>query len=252
MIIKYYRNISMINIITIGFRCTTDKILDLYNMRKFSGPFSSLLVDLETSLILLKTNFKDYFTDIKKIKHNGDIKYLSHWRMTKEFWVNTKFTECIQNKNIYDLSRYLIWNHHNMYKQDIIETFKRRINRIITLLNNDNCILLFIGKIYKDNNIDEFIHNSIEPIVEKHNLSNKLVYVLPFTNPKYNNYDTRLYYSRNKLNIYLLKTTPISKLVEETVKQNIKVTPLLDTDHNDSNINWTGLIKNIKSFLDNT
>lgn len=240
----------MVKIITIGHRCTTDAILSRYNMRHFSGPFSYLFVDFETSLQLINTNFENYFTNIKLVKHKGDIKYLNHWRMTKLFYVNTHFTEDIHNKNIYNLSRYLIWNHHDMFEKNIIETFKRRIDRIIGLLNNDNCVLFFIGKIYQGDNIDLFIHNNIKAIVKKHyNLKHKIVYVLPFTNSIYNKYDTELYFNENKLYIYLLKTTSISTLVLETTKQNKKGTPLLDTDNNDTNIKWSMLLNNIKNVI---
>lgn len=66
-------------IITIGFRCTSDLILNKFNLRHFSGPFSSLICDFETSINLIKNNFKDYFKNIEKIdNYDGKIKYLNH------------------------------------------------------------------------------------------------------------------------------------------------------------------------------
>lgn len=233
-------------IITIGHRCTTDTILDKYNLRNFSGPFSYLLCDFETSLILINTEFQNYFNEIElKNNSNENVKYLPHWRMTHNYYVNNYFTECIQGKDIYNLSRYLIWNHHNMKDNSVINTFKRRIDRILTYLNNEECVLFHLGKIYNDITIHLFIESIISIINKCYSLNHKIVYVIPFTNEIYDKYDGQLFFNNEILYIYLLKTTSLDNLQEETKRQNKKGTPLLDCDPNDKNINWTKLIKNV-------
>lgn len=233
-------------IISIGFRCTTDSILDKYNLRNFSGPFSYLLCDFETSLILINTEFQNYFTDIEsKNNSNENVKYLPHWRMTHNYYVNNYFTECTEGKDIYNLSRCLIWNHHNTINNEVRNTFKRRIDRVLTYLKNEECVLFHIGKIYDDNSINSFIESLISIINRYYTFNHKIVYVIPFTNEIYDQYDGELFYNNEILYIYLLKTTSLDNLQEETKQQNKKGTPLLDCDHNDKNINWTKLIKNI-------
>ena len=235
------------NIITIGKRCTTDSFLNKYKLRKFSGPFSYMIIDYESALINISNNFINYLNNIQYIDNSDyKIKYLNHWRMSKNFYINTQFFN-LNNNNIYEQDKIILWNHHNMYSE--INTFKRRCNRIISLLNNSKCILFYIDKIYNNNNIDEYIINIINITNKYYKYKHKILYIIPFSHSKYNEYNCKLYYENNILIIYLLKSTNIEILKDETIKQKIIGTPLLDTDIKNTQITWDLLYNNIKHLL---
>jgi hypothetical protein len=128
----------------------------------------------------------------------------------------------------------------------MITTFKRRINRIVEYLKNDECILFYIDRIYDDINMLHYIKSEIIPIIDKYyKYPHTIKYVIPFTNNKYNDFDTKLYFQKDKLEVFLLKTTMINNLKNETIVQGKKGTSLLDTDNNDLKIKWRQLLRNI-------
>jgi hypothetical protein len=238
----------MVKIISMGRRCVTDFFLEKYKLRNFSGPFSYLLVDFEVAINEINTNFKNYFKDIKKVE-NHNIKYLPHWRMTSTFYYNNYYLKLDIKKDIYSQTNMLIWNHHNILKEK--ETFKRRINRVLDFLKNDKCILFYIDKIYTKNNIDEYIKYLNNFIKNNFKFNHKILFIIPFDNNHYNNFNCKKYYNNDILYIYLIKVTKISDLEKQTKIQNITdtKTPLLDVDIHDKNINWNLLYQNIKHFF---
>ena len=240
----------MINkIISIGYRCSTDSFLSKFNLRFYSGPFSYLIVDFQTAITELSNDFSNYFIKIKKYNnYDNKVNYLNHWRFSKEYYVNEFYSDKI-NKNIYNLKRCLIWNHHKINDNSVKETFIRRISRIKNFIKNEKCILLYFDKIFYDNNIDEYINNILILCNTYYKLKHKILYVIPFVNEKYNNYNCKQYFNNNKLHVFLIKTTPIEKLLEETKKQKKTGTPLLDFDINDKNIDWDKLYNELHSFF---
>ncbi len=55
---------SSINyIFSIGYRCYSSDFLNIYKLRKISGPFDYLFIDFETALKIINNNFNN----IKKI-----------------------------------------------------------------------------------------------------------------------------------------------------------------------------------------
>ena len=243
------------NIITLGYRCTTDSLLEKYNIRSFSGPFSYLIVDFKTALILINTNFKDYFKNIKKYENNELVMYLPHWRMTKLYYVNKTFSEDLDKyKYIYNANNILLWNHHTILNKNTQNTFKRRQKRILELLEikkgvNSNTLLFYIDKIYEFSDIDQYISNILKIIKENYFYNKKIIYVIPFINDNYISFDTKLYFENEILKIFLIKTTKLSDLELETKIQNKEDTPLLDTDIYDKNIKWYDLLVNINNLL---
>ena len=239
----------MVKLITIGFRCTSDAVLSNFGLRNFSGPFSSLICDFETTMDLIKTNFENYFTDIKAFKNSdGKIKYLPYWSQSPSLFINTYYTkDDFINVPHYYIKNILLWNHHNMMDKSTIETFNRRINRILEYLKNDSCVLFYLDRVFESENLDEYIEN-IKCIIKKnYEYNHKILYVIPYTSTKDNDSDVKIYYEDNILKVWLLKTTPIDKLEEETKKQKKEGTPLLDTDAADKNINWKLLIESIQA-----
>lgn len=166
--------------------------------------------------------------------------------MTKKYFINNYFSKSLINKNFYDYDKILLWNHHDMKKDK--ETFKRRIDRINIFLNNEKCILFYIDKII-DEDINEYIKNINYKIKKYYNYEHIILYIIPFTNKEYEKYNCKLFYENKILKIFLLKTTAIKDLENETLKQNKKDTPLLDVDINDKNINWNLLYNNIKCYF---
>lgn len=235
------------NIVTIGNRCSTDSFLKKYGLRNYSGPFSFILTDLETSLYYIKNRF-DKFLDVIEID-NTDFKimHLPHWRMTNKFFVNKFIYEnYILNfdRDIYDLDRLLIWNHHNPIKDR--ETLTRRYERILDMIDNHkNLLFLYFSKIVSLDKIDNEVNKVID-LINKYNFKNRLCYVI-FVEATNNKYDSVHYKSIDNVDFLLCDTTPKDKLVYETKKQSKVGTPLLDVDINDKNINWSKLATILKN-----
>ena len=66
--------ININNIFAIGFRCNTDEFLDKFlKIRRYSSPFSYMVIDIKTALHFIDNNFLTY-TDMNFIK-NGEFTY---------------------------------------------------------------------------------------------------------------------------------------------------------------------------------
>lgn len=88
-----------------------------------------------------------------------------------------------------------------MFNKEILLTFNRRIERIMHFLNNNKCLLFYFDRIYEQDNIDIYIENINKIIINNYNYDHKIIYIIPFINKKYNEFDTLLYKKYNLLNI---------------------------------------------------
>lgn len=53
--------ININNIFAIGFRCNTDEFLDKFlKIRRYSSPFSYMVIDIKTALSFIDNNFENY------------------------------------------------------------------------------------------------------------------------------------------------------------------------------------------------
>ena len=48
------------NVFSIGYRCNADELLEALNIRKYSSPFSFMVIDVKTALKFISTKFENY------------------------------------------------------------------------------------------------------------------------------------------------------------------------------------------------
>ena len=77
----------------------------------------------------------------------------------------------------------------------VITTLKRRIDRVLQYLKKDECVLFYLDRIYNGIKMLQYIESDIIPCIDKYyKYSHKIKYIIPFTNNKYNDFDTKLYF----------------------------------------------------------
>ena len=223
--------INIDNCFTIGYRCTADSFLKYLNIRKYSGPFSYMVIDLETALYFIKNNFKNYFDVISIKNHNylwNNKKWSPHLYFNKKFIPNN--IEISKNKRI------CCWNHHDLSSLDVKNSINRRINHLLYSLKTNNTLLLYISniKINKDES-KSLIKLSNDFLI---NINSKYVYILilcplinyennPIINKISNNINIIYYKSNmeghiNDITNNKIRWDLVKKLILENYNFNIK------------------------------
>ena len=138
------------NIFAIGFRCNTDEFLrDFLKIRTYSSPFSFMVIDIKTSLDFINHNFLNY------TNKNYILPGKNTYKFNKHDWTccNIHKVSIIKNDyvDILDMDKVCIWNHHNLYDEDIINSFNTRSTHLMKCLNKkpDTTLLFYIEKIQK-------------------------------------------------------------------------------------------------------
>jgi hypothetical protein len=118
-------------------------------IRKYSSPFSYMVIDLDSVFYFINNNFTDYLTkytyikiiNIIGVKIYGDKIYI--------------FIIYFYHDYIYlnEWNRICVWNHHNIDVEK--KSIRKRCERFIHILNNkhDSLLLVSIYKIKNYNNI---------------------------------------------------------------------------------------------------
>ena len=196
------------NIFSIGYRCNTDIFIDKYlKIRKYSSPFSYMVIDLDTSLFFIDNNFNNFIT----------IDYLMSGGTTMKegknlFTFNKIPWRCIHihkksNISLYDINnkcleilkidRICAWNHHELWDNNTRNSIKRRINHFLNV-KNETTLLLYIAKIQKYNK-DTFYFNT--NIFDKYNY--KFLLLIPLLDL---NSEPIIYCNTEKVTIILFKS----------------------------------------------
>ncbi len=138
------------NIFAIGYRCNTDEFLEkILKIRKYSSPFSYMVIDIKTSLDFIKNNFENYTN--KDFINPGKNTY----KFNNNNWSCNNIHKCsiITNDNvdILDMEKVCIWNHHNLYDEGTVQKFNKRSLHLLDCLNKkpDTLLLFYIEKIQK-------------------------------------------------------------------------------------------------------
>lgn len=155
-------------VFNIGKRCNGTEFLKSFNLRKFSSPFDWMFINIETSLELIKNNFKEFIDDIVYININNDIKnslkgkeiddklielknisYIAHDYNNNQLFFNQKFLPEKIDSNIYNWDRILLFLHYNFYNEADIEKLKRRQERFQSIIkeNPENTLLFYLSQI---------------------------------------------------------------------------------------------------------
>ena len=140
--------VNINNIFSIGFMCNSDEFLaNFLKIRKYSSPFSYMVIDIKTALNFIKDNFKNY-TNIKFINPGKNT-----YKFNKQNWSCNNIHKYSIIKNDYvdilDMDKICIWNHHNLYDNNTIKSINRRSLHLLECLNKkpDTMLLFYIEKI---------------------------------------------------------------------------------------------------------
>lgn len=158
-------------VFNIGKRCNSTEFLKTFKLRKFSSPFDWIFIDIETSLDLIKNEFKGFLDDIVYININSNIKqlinginydsidsklielkyfkYITHDYNNNQLFFNQKFLPKNIDTDLYNWDRILLFLHYNFYSEVDIEKIKRRQERFQNIIkeNTDNVLLFYLSQI---------------------------------------------------------------------------------------------------------
>ena len=187
-------------IIPMGYRCSSSEIIRILNLKKESYPFDWTISKLSTIKDCILNDFKEFLNlenyikkDINTYNVIDDVSLLIGGG---NYIINTHYNpidKITDNFNTYDLKLALI--HHDIFKTEDYEYYKRCINRFKNLLKSDDKKLyLYINQIIgineyndkKDDIITEFI-NFNEFIKTISNNINGIFFILVKTDTEYAN-----------------------------------------------------------------
>ena len=148
-----YNIININNIFSLGFRCNTDEFLsEFLKIRRYSSPFSYMIIDIKTALNFIDNNFLNYTNEnfilpgkdtYKFNKDNWSCKNIHKYSILTDDYVD-----------ILDTEKVCIWNHHNLYDKNIVNSLNRRSLHLLECLDkkSDTTLLFYIEKIqtYKE------------------------------------------------------------------------------------------------------
>jgi hypothetical protein len=163
-------------IFSIGFRCYSTDFLNKFKLRKFSGPFDYLFIDLETSFKIINDKFDNYLCDIilfnknlKKIelfykKNTIDIDKMAYNHNHDNLIFNQNYLYNKLNKNLYEWETICSFHHHNILDNNIYNSIKQRCERFNNILDkyNETTALFYITKIVNYINIVDYMNKIIE------------------------------------------------------------------------------------------
>ena len=133
--------------ISLGHRCHIGQILSLNKLRYEAFPFDSIIYSFEGVIDCFQNNFINFFP--KKI-------------ICEYVYVGKSNPEADENGNRKLFrGKYSAFTHHNLDDPVIIDTFKKRIQRLTNLLSVINNEVVFLRTVMDDNEItllDKFIN----------------------------------------------------------------------------------------------
>ena len=130
-----------IKFISIGHRCHIGLMLKLYGYRTDAMPFDSIIYSFEGVIDCFENNFINFFP--KKI-----------------------ICEYVDNRKLFR-GKYGAFPHHDLDNNNIIETFKRRIDRLNDYLSSTNDEIIFCRTVIDDDEI-ELLNKFINTIKNKY------------------------------------------------------------------------------------
>lgn len=250
--------IDITHIFSIGYRCTSAKFLQKYNLRKISGPFDYMFIDIETCFQNINNNFDDYFNDIlhfnlksqinknlyQKNKLNNicndllnysNIFYMSHNYNDKNIYINLNFMDNVIN-NLYDWNKICVYIHHDINDEEIYNNLIKRSMRFMDIYNNkkSNVCLFHITKIMENITFEEY-KKYIFDLKLKYKISAYIIII--FCSPLI-----------NEINLFENNILFISKTVPN---YNFQIKNQLGTDNNYDYEKEKNIIFNYFNFTDN-
>jgi len=218
--------ININNIFSIGCRCTTDEFLIKFlKIRKYSSPFSYMVIDIQTALNFIQNNFENYTNKDFIVPGKNTYKFNKQDWFSDNF-IHTYSTIPDDHVDILDVDKVCIWNHHNLYDDNTINTINRRSLHLLECLNkkSETTLLFYIEKIQKYGEKDCYFDKSI---LDKCNCNFLiLIPLLDFNSDPFLFYDNskiRIIYFNSNLGSWSADT---SCLIEEWNKLQIMINNL--------------------------
>jgi hypothetical protein len=207
-------------VLSIGYRCYSAEFLKNYNLRKFSGPFDYMCIDMETCFKAIHNNYYDFLNDIivmyrneksvklmyqkktREIKKNivelleNDIRYMADNYNNSGLLINQNYIDDnTLSGNLYDWNSICLFLHHAIQSEDIYKQLKMRCDRSQRLMQKygETTCLFFISKIVNCSNITDYM-NDIIRMKQKYNIVSFLTMILCCDNLE----DTHFYNESNK------------------------------------------------------
>ena len=217
------------NVFSLGYRCNSDQFLDKYlKIRKYSSPFSYMVIDIKTALHFVLNKFENYTN--KDFIESGK----SSFTFNKHHWYCTNIHKCSIITNDYvdilDMDKVCIWNHHDLYNENTINSINRRSLHLLECLSTkaDTMLLFYIEKIQQYEEKKCYFDKSILDNIHCHFLI--LIPLLNFNKDPFLFYDDsriRIIYFNSNLESY---ATDISSHIEEWNKLQILINKLYTFD----------------------
>jgi len=140
--------VNINNVFSLGFRCNSDEfLLNFLKIRKYSSPFSYMVIDINTALNFIANNFENYTN--KDFIEPGKNTYT----FNKHIWSCNNVHKCsiIESdyQDILDMEKVCIWNHHYLYDENTVKSINRRSFHLLDCLKKfpDRTLLFYIEKI---------------------------------------------------------------------------------------------------------
>ena len=188
-------------IFSIGFRCYSNDFLNKYKLRKISGPFDYLFIDIVTAFDNINNDFDKFLSDIVFINKNNkvtkiyysdnlinnqildfvenkDIGYMSHSYNDNNLIINQNFINKTPH-NLYNWDRICIFHHHDIIEKSIYEKIYERMKIFINIYKErqNNMCLFYITRIVELENLDEYKTN-INNLKKKYNINCYIIIII--------------------------------------------------------------------------
>lgn len=194
-------------VFSIGHRCNCTNFIKKNNLRKISGPFDNMFIDLETCFDNIKNNFLNFLSNMLLINKNENklvkyyfdtttnidntinnkinkldklnkITYMKDNYNGKNLLVNTNYIDNIY-RNLYYWNKICVFLHHELNNENTYNIIKRRCKRFkkIYELYNNKTLLIHITKIIEINNIKNYI-NDVFVLKKKYNINCYLIIIV--------------------------------------------------------------------------
>jgi len=192
-------------IFSIGHRCTPVYNIKDYNLRKFSGPFDYVIVDLKSAMKIINNNFEDYLNDIvifcegthnrlilgknttdvkEKFSNLTKIRLNDDDRQKHVLFFNQNYVDDNIDSNVYNWKTICLFYHHSMAADcNDLSTLKRRCERFQQVnqkYNNTMALFHISGKFNCDNEVDYM--NEITIFKKINNINCILIIICCVTN----------------------------------------------------------------------
>lgn len=182
------------NIFSLGYRCNTDAFTDKFlNIRKYSSPFSYMVIDIVTALNFIDSNFKEY------TEKNMLIPSKPPYKFNRKLWncqfIHKKSDMPNNSTDILDMKHVCIWNHHNLNDPKIIDSLQRRAKHLLKCIREKpvTTLLFYIEKMQEYHGDQMYFDTSV---LRKYKC--KFLILVPLLNFKS---EAQIYYSDEQINV---------------------------------------------------